>query len=241
MNDTLPDLWFIQSMNAVASTLYARHGYNLSEPEDPFPNSKTFLGVKSPQLAMAFVTLGDEGWRPEQPLKVNIAQECDLCFLDCDVSVHGGSPKTRVLRAQHGTEFERNFTKDNFDYPYRCWRPPGVAEADLNWTSDPLHVNFFGDHHMAFCLEFDGSLYYDPFDWGYRVGKLLSSHETALFECFYGYDLNDTECAIIDNVNGWLTPSSDIMGQIAANFVVVGHVRGYCGKPYAVGSGLSPQ
>jgi hypothetical protein len=181
-----------------------------------FPNSKTFLGVKSPQLAMAFVTLGDDGWSPGQPLKVNTAQECvlDLCFLDYNVSVKGGVPETKVLRAQHGIQFQKNFTGSprTADAPLRCWRPPDVGEADLNWTSNGIdstgYENFFDDHHMAFCLASS-----NPFDWGYTLGNLLSSNGTAQYDCEYSTHLNITTCGGYIWLQ-WLTPSADIIVKL---------------------------
>ncbi|KAK5467759.1 hypothetical protein LTS15_000732 [Exophiala xenobiotica] len=174
------DAWWVQSVNAVASTLYARHGIYVSDSEDPFPNSKTFVGVNSPQLAMAFVTLV--------------------------TSI--GARISRLLR---------NFTGNPVDTPLWCWRPPGVGEADLNWTSNgssPL-FNFFDDHHMAFCLDVGGNnIKYDPFNWGYLVGNLLSSNGTALYECNYNVNIDGTACVDTQDVNGWLTPSSDMIVKL---------------------------
>jgi hypothetical protein len=227
-----PDVWWVQSVNNVASTLYARRGFtDVSEDtEDPFPNSKTFLGVKSPQLAMAFVTLSVPWLSVSPPLKVNTAQECvlDLCFLDCDVSVKGGVPETKVLRAQHGIQFQRNFSGDVV--PFKCWRPPDVGEADLNWTSngndstsndnvspsDPWPLNFYDDHHMAFCLDvWTNAFTYDPFNWGYHVGNLLSSNATTQWTCSYDETINGTSCVDMPDLETKLfPPSSDIIVKL---------------------------
>jgi len=164
---------------------------------------------------MAFVALGDDAWNPGQPLKVNTAQECilDLCFLDYNVSVKGGFPETKVLRAQHGIQFSKNFT----DVPYWCWRPPGVGEADLNWTSPVVYsydVPFFDVQHMAFCLIAGtlspGESQYDPFNWGSTVGDLLSSNATKGYPCSYNAATNGTAC----DGGGWSSPSSDIMVKL---------------------------
>ncbi|KIW56309.1 hypothetical protein PV05_04977 [Exophiala xenobiotica] len=169
---------------------------------------------------MALVTLGYEQFTRVQPPKVNIAQECvlDLCLLDCNVSVNGGIPETKVLHAQHGVQFQRNFTVGSVSNTLWCWRQPGVGEADLYWASSgPDAINLFDDYNMAFCLELGVNMY-DPFDWWYQVGNLLSSNGTVLYEGNHNEDLNDTSCLLSMHVsrwsNGWLTPSSDIMAKL---------------------------
>ncbi|KAJ9500661.1 hypothetical protein H2202_003877 [Exophiala xenobiotica] len=202
--------WWVQPVNVVASTLYARRATYDTYLEDPFPNSKTFLGVTSPQLAMAFVSLDPKGeylGSDQQPLKVNTTQECvlDLCFLDYNVSVKGGVLETKVLRAQHGIQF----TEEGL----WCWRPPGVGEADLNWTEEYIVAyNLFDDHHMAFCLDVGDSFSFDPFDWGYLVGDLLSSNGTGQYSC--AYVNNDTVCGSVPVLTGSTTSSSDIIVKL---------------------------
>ncbi|KAK5307739.1 hypothetical protein LTR99_000711 [Exophiala xenobiotica] len=159
---------------------------------------------------MAFVSLDPKGeylGSDQQPLKVNTTQECvlDLCFLDYNVSVKGGVLETKVLRAQHGIQF----TEEGL----WCWRPPGVGEADLNWTEEYIVAyNLFDDHHMAFCLDVGDSFSFDPFDWGYLVGDLLSSNGTGQYSC--AYVNNDTVCGSVPVLTGSTTSSSDIIVKL---------------------------
>lgn len=178
---------------------------SISTLDGPYISSQptsSFLGIKAPQLAMGYASIGQVGPEgPDVPVRqFDTAYECilDLCVREYNVSMSGGVPNVQIVGTHYGNKFTRNLTVDSMSRPFWCWSLSDPDDLDFNFTVAAGNsaytyrfattVYFVDNRNFSFCSPWEYT------NWGDNVALLINTTSASGFQ----YNVNNSSGGTLD-------------------------------------------